>query len=355
MSMTNKIATGILIWLSLLSYSTQIAAGGDFPAMVRTDTAIEIEMAPSSWMPGSIVGRYDSNIAAEVQGKLLSVVEVGDRLEAGQTLATIDSTTYQLNINEIKAELMPLEAELGFYERESDRLQKLEKQNNAAKNRLDEIQMNRDQTVGKIRIVKARLARARDEYSKTIIPAPFAGIVVERFKSSGERVESGDTVVRLVDTGRLEVQVRIPIDAIANIRSGDTLRVTDGKQEIQSKVRALVPVGDQRSRLYEVRLEYSGEQWPVGHAVRVAIPNDSSRSVIAVPRDALVIRSDGIVVYRVNGEGVSESVKVTTGIANDTHIEVSGGVQPGDKIVVRGNERLRPGQKLLIQTGADNT
>ncbi|MDX1519845.1 MAG: efflux RND transporter periplasmic adaptor subunit, partial [Gammaproteobacteria bacterium] len=121
------------------------------------------------------------------------------------------------------------------------------------------------------------------------------------------------------------------------------------------RLRTIVPVGDDRSRLYELRLEYTGDEWTVGHAVRIAVPTDTPRTVVAVPRDALVIRNDGIRVYRVNDEGRSEMLKVNTGIANDTHIEIKDGINAGDEIVVRGNERLRPGQKLMVQPLPDKT
>ncbi len=345
----------ILVALCAIAYCMSSSAQEEFPAPVQTGRAVEIEISPTTWAPGTIVGRFDSRVAAEVEGRLLSVVEVGDRLMQDDEIAAIDKKTYELSVNEIRAELEPLEAELGFYEREAGRLQRLEQQNNAAKNRLDEIQMNRDQTLGKIRVIRARLARAMDELSRATIRAPFAGVVVERYKSPGERVDAGDDVVRLVDTGKLEVRVRVPAYNIFRFNPGDAIRVRDEQREIVTRIRTVVPVGDELSRLYELRLEYSGPDWTVGHAVRVAVPSDTPRTVVAVPRDALVIRGDGIRVYRVNGEGRSEMLKVSTGIANETHIEIKQGINPGDEIVVRGNERLRPGQKLMIQSWPDNT
>jgi hypothetical protein len=108
-------------------------------------------------------------------------------------------------------------------------------------------------------------------------------------------------------------------------------------------------VGDALSRLYEVRLEFSGSEWMSGHAVRVAIPVDTTRKVVAVPRDALVIREDGVSVFRIIDGETAELVPVNTGISNENLIEVKGSINPGDQIVVRGNERLQPGQKVIIQ------
>ena len=68
-----------------------------------------------------------------------------------------------------------------------------------------------------------------------------------------------------------------------------------------------------------------------------------------VPRDALVIRENVIKVFRILEDNTAEAVSVKTGIANDQLIEVIGNITQGDKIVVRGNERLRPQQQVKIQ------
>jgi len=87
-----------------------------------------------------------------------------------------------------------------------------------------------------------------------------------------------------------------------------------------------------------------------GHAVRVSIPVSRPRKVTAVPRDALVIRQKNLSVYRVNGDNIAEFVAVELGLARDELIEVRGDVAVGDRVVIRGNERLRPGQTVSIRS-----
>jgi multidrug efflux pump subunit AcrA (membrane-fusion protein) len=67
-----------------------------------------------------------------------------------------------------------------------------------------------------------------------------------------------------------------------------------------------------------------------------------------VPRDALVLRRDGVSIFRVDGNNLAEQVSVTTGIAEGDYIEVSGGIMPGDRVIIRGSERLRSGQAVKI-------
>ena len=72
------------------------------------------------------------------------------------------------------------------------------------------------------------------------------------------------------------------------------------------------------------------------------------REVLAVPRDALVLRGDGASVYIVDEENTARQIKVAVGIGSENLIEVKGPIQPGDRVVIRGNERLRAGQQVQV-------
>jgi RND family efflux transporter MFP subunit len=316
--------------------------------MVQVEDAINIEIAPFIWVSGTVIGRFDSKIAAEVTGILDNVLDVGDRVNENEVIAKIDDIAYQLALNEISAEVMPIETMVEFYRKEAERLEKLARQNNASRNQLDQTQANHDEALAKIRIIKAKLAIARDELNKTIVRAPFSGVVTERYKTAGERVEAGDQIVRLINTDKVEVQARIPQESFQYVKVGDTLSIKGPAGKIQGTVRAAIPVGDDVSRLYEIRVEFENTDWQAGTAVQVASPINKKQNVIAVSRDALVIRQAGVIIYRINNENQAELIPVKTGISNATHIQVIADVNENDKIVIRGNERLRPGQTVQI-------
>ncbi len=331
-------------------------AGGDAPpAIVQIEAAANIEIAPFTWVTGTVIGRYDAKIAAEVEGILQTVLEAGDRVQENELIAKVDDATYRLVLNEIEAEAQPIETMVGFFQRESLRLARLAKQNNAAKNQLDQTQASRDEALAKIRVVKAKLAMAHDDLNKTTVRAPFAGVVTERYKSPGERVDVGDHIIRLIDTQRVEAQAHISQASFLYVKNGTKVRIRDTADvDVDGIVRTVIPVGDDISRLYEIRVEFQHSHWPVGTAVEIAVPTSAVQNVIAVPRDALVIRQSGIIVYRINANNLAEVVPVTTGVANTTHIQIIGDVRANDKIVVRGNERLRPGQTVQIIGGSSS-
>ena len=160
-------------------------------------------------------------------------------------------------------------------------------------------------------------------------------------------------IVRLINTDKLEIQARVPQESIQFIKAGDTLSIKGPAAETKGTVRTVIPVGDDVSRLFEIRVEFDKNEWSAGTAVQLASPVNNQQNVLAVPRDALVIRQSGVVIYRINNENISEIIPVKTGIANTTHIQVMGNVNENDKIVIRGNERLRPGQQVKVIGGSN--
>jgi multidrug efflux system membrane fusion protein len=325
-------------------------AGGPGNAIVEVAEAQEIDLFPVIWMPGTIISRYDSRIASEVDGRVQEIYEVGDYASEGEVIARIDNEIIALGLAAAKAEIAPLESRLSYLKRETNRLESLTKENLTAKNQVDEMRTRRDETAGELEVTRVRLELAKTKLEKTAIKAPFSGFVSERYKTKGEWAAEGDDLLRLVNTEQVEIQVRVPVKNINYIKTGDELTATVNDQDISVTINNIVPVGDSRSRLYEIRLLLDEGNWMTGQAVKVAIPDSHPRTVLAVPSDSLVIRQDQIKVFRIK-EQVAEQITVKTGITNNGMVEINGNIKAGDKIVIRGNERLRHGQNVTVIEG----
>jgi hypothetical protein len=103
--------------------------------------------------------------------------------------------------------------------------------------------------------------------------------------------------------------------------------------------------------MFEVRIAANNPAWVIGSPVRVALPNSDPRMLVAIPRDALVLRGSEMFVLRVTSENVVEKVRVDTGIGLGSLVEVIGDVSGGDRVVTRGAERLQHGQEVVISGG----
>ncbi|MGI9302356.1 MAG: efflux RND transporter periplasmic adaptor subunit [Gammaproteobacteria bacterium] len=318
------------------------------PAPVVVAQAVQQELAPVAWFPGQVISRNDARLAAEVQGRVVWVAEVGDVIDQGEPVARLDDTLLKETLIENESAVAREQARLSLYVKEVRRLSSLVKQNNAARNSLDEAISNRAVSRSEIAAARARVMQVRERLARARILAPFTGVVTQRLVQLGEWADSGDAVVRLVDSKTLEVQTQVPATNLAYVTPGQSLRLKGNPKEDTAEVRAIVPVGDDRSRLFELRLITDQAIWSAGELLRVAVPTDTAREVITVPRDALVLRREGTIVYRIKDDDTAEPVAVATGIADGLVIAVSGSLQPGDRVVVRGGERLRPGQQVKI-------
>jgi len=331
---------------------TALAQGAPGPVPVVVSVAAERVLAPVTAYPGTVISRNHARIAAEVEGRLEWVAEVGSVLRKGEPVARLDDVLLAQSLLADKAAVARERARLAYQRAEVERLRTLVKKKNVSESELDEAVANSAMTKAEIAAGEARVALTRERLERTQLRAPFDGIITERLLQGGEWAESGATVVRLVDTASLEVQTWVPVKALKYVHEGSTLALTGNPTTVGGTVRTIVPVGDNRSRLYELRLSLDNGDWPVGADVRVAVPSGEARRVLAIPRDALVLRRDGTTVYRIDGEGLAQRVSVDTGIAAGDLIEVNG-IEAGDRVVIRGGERLRPGQSVtIVEPGA---
>jgi len=247
---------------------------------------------------------------------------------------------------EEQARLAREQANVKFNKAEAQRLAKLAKDNHAAISRLEQAQRDLAISRSELSAANSRIAQTQEKQQRTLIKAPFAGVVTEQFIQAGEWADPGTPVVRLVDTASLEARAWIPVTALPYIQSGTRLGLVIAGESATGTVRTVVPVGDDQSRLYELRLLLDEGAWSAGQSVRIAIPVAAARSAIVIPRDALVLRRDGTTVFRILEDNTAEHISVETGMAEGDYIEVIGDVKPGDAVVTRGAERLRAGQEV---------
>ena len=152
-------------------------------------------------------------------------------------------------------------------------------------------------------------------------------IVVERYKLVGEFVKNGDQLMRFVDISQLEVQIRVPENSTYGLTPGTEVTLISEHEQKQGTVRVLVPVADV-SQLYEARISYQVNDWPAGLAIKAVVPSAPPRQGVVIPRAALVIRSYGINVFRVNTENKVEQVPVKVLYGERDEVEVRADIKP---------------------------
>ncbi|WP_308911688.1 efflux RND transporter periplasmic adaptor subunit [Pseudokordiimonas caeni] len=328
-----------------------MAQNGPPPALVEVAPATEERMAPVITVPGTVVSLGDSRIAAEISGRVTWVAPEGTLVKRGDEVARIDDRNLSLTLGRNEAQVKRLEARLGYLKLDLARLQELATTNHTPTSRVEEATSNLamvEQELAEARIVRDQ---TKVDLDRTRVRAPFPGRVVTRLAQIGEYATPGREIVRLVDTEHLEVTAQAPVSLSHVLEDGLAVTLRNGEQLVATSLRAIVPVGNTASRTMEVRAVVPADAgFVVGSPVQIALPSSTPERVVAVPRDALVLRSDATYIYRINGENKAEQILVETGAADGARIALKGDdVTAGDRIVVRGGERLRPGQDVQVK------
>ncbi len=326
-----------------------------FPAPSVNVVSAEMKaLAPVAWLSGTVVSRNNSKLAIEISGRLVFIAELGAKVKKGDLLATVDTQALEIDRDENIANVNSANAKLTFLESEVERKTSLSKRNLSAKTDLDETISQRDIAKAELGIAEARLNKIKQSLSFSQLKAPFDGIVAERLSNQGEYISSGTAVVRLVETAHLEASLFAPLSNYQYLKQADLLAVKSSLGSGVAPIKSLVPVADERSHLMQIRLDMTGFDWPVGLDIKVAVSNGDKKEVIALPRDVLVLRREGISIFKITPENKAEQIPVTVGVGAGEYIEVIGGVNVGDLVVVRGAENLRAGQAVQIKANNQN-
>ena len=347
------VATAALAAASLAAGAARAQEQQAPPAPVTVAPVVKGAIATTVAATGTVVSRNDARLAAEVAGRLDWVAEPGARVAKGAPVARVDARALELQLRENEAQISRLEANAELLDTQLKRLTALP-DGIASKSQIDEAAARLAMARHELEQARAAGDSTRHHISRATIRAPFPGFVAERIRQMGEFVGAGTEVARLTDTENVEVVARAPVAEAGHLAAGQAVTVHGAARDQDSRIRAIVPVGDERSRMIEVRIAMTGAGWPIGSAVRVDLPSAQHASGLMVPRDAVIVRSDGAHVFRVGKGDLAERISVRVGNGDAERVEVVGGLAAGDRVIVRGAERLRPGQPVKVAAGPGN-
>jgi len=333
-------------------------------AFVQVD-AVRIEALKSTRpVLGRIVTKRGGQVAARVGGLVKSIgVDVGDRVTAGTVLVELDvePVQYQVDLADAEydaavAERATAEAEIALLESELKRIDGLS--NSAAFSKAQSEDKFKEIAVAKSRLsaatVRLKQFRARQQSSRRnledmVIKAPYAGVITRKLTSPGAYVRFGDPVIALMDDGAFEIEADVPVDQLRSLAPGVEVDITVAGERRTAVVRAVIPEENPLTRTRAVRLTPDfanlAQGLAVAQSVTLEIPVGLARDVATVSKDGVIQRPTGAMVFLVK-DAAATPQPVRLGTAVDGRFEVLDGLGDGDLVVVRGNERLRPGQAV---------
>jgi RND family efflux transporter MFP subunit len=301
-----------------------------------------------SWIPGSIVSRSDARIASVIAGRVVWIAEVGTRVGEGQAIARLDDAVPRLRLEELRAQVAHARAQQQFNDSQLERFNRLAATQVLSASQLDDARAQHEMATDDLTRVEAQLRQVQYDIGQSVIRAPFPGVVSERFIQRGEYLQTGAATVRLVNTADIEARATAALSLANHVHPGQIVTVRDHGVDKSGRVRTVVPVGDDRSRQFEVRVTLASPEWLVGTPVEVSLPSAAVRTAVTVPRDALVIRQNHSYVLRLTRANTVEELDVTPGAGIADVVEVRGPLAAGDRLVIRGGERLVAGQAVRV-------
>ncbi len=350
------------ICLLVSSQGTLLTAQGR-PAGVQTETVSLSEMTETVTVFGQIVAVRESAVATRVAGVVNDVpVQVGSVVAAGDTLAQMDTARLQIELASAEAQQAIATAGLEVAQAQADRATKaFERAQELTANasisgaQLDDRASALAEAQGGLaqaqaRIVAAENAIALANYNLTnaTIRAPFDGIVLDVSAQPGQFASVGSLMATLLDTRNMEIEASVPARYMGALSTDRIVigETGDGK-EFPMTLRAILPTEFSETRTRPVRFTITeiDPSFAIGQPVTLDIPIGETRDVLVVPKDALVQARGGWTAF-VNEGGKASPRAVTIGAAIGENFEVLSGLARGDEVVVRGNERLRPGQDI---------
>jgi RND family efflux transporter MFP subunit len=336
-----------LLAIAALALPSLGFAEGHAPAVQVAKAELK-SLTPSVIATGQVRSRAGADLSAGIAGRLAWVAEPGARVRRGDVVAKLDLDELRLQRAEQAARVTRGELAVKSAQRELERL-------TAAGDAVSRVQLNqvedaRDLAKADLDVARATLRQTEERVSRTELRAPFAGIVSDRLKREGEEVARGDVIARVADPDHLEVRLFLPLRHVRAIAAGDSVEVQGEHGTATAKIRQIVPFGDTRSQSFEALIDAPQMDPPLvsGASVRVELPLQAPQQALAVPRDAVIVRADGLWVYKVDADHHARRVPVKTGIAQGQWVEVDGALSAEDPVVVRGGESLHDGDAVQV-------
>ncbi len=355
--------TGLLACALALGPQFAQADNGRPPVPVVVTEVREQAVRREVSVAGSVVAQRAALLSATVAGRVESLhVDDGAMVAENDVLLELDAKLARQELAAARAATRAGESRLEDARRRLQEVEKLRVEKAIARTEV----IGRGFAVAEAEAILAQLQAEERQQEELLrrhtLRAPFAGVVSRKRTELGEWVEPGTGVLDLVTTGQPWIDFEVPQQYFSEITVGTPLRVTLDAAPgvtIAAKIRAIVPVTSAGARTFRVRVEtdYKGVAITPGMSAHAHIDLGAGRQGVTVPRDALLRFPDGrSTVWMVDtGQNppVARERVVVTGKAFDGFVEVTQGLEPGARVIVRGNESLRDGQPVWVAGAAD--
>jgi RND family efflux transporter MFP subunit len=319
--------------------------------VTREDLAREITI-PAEFRPYTEV-----ELHAKVSGYLQQMnVDFGDRVKAGQLLATIEIPELKDELDNAVATEKKTEADYRNAHLAYSRLTAVNQDhpNLVAQQDLDTAESRDSDTSAAIAAAKAEVEKYQTLLDYTKITAPFDGVVTRRYTDPGSMIQAGTAsqalpLLRLSDNYHLRLDFPVSVDYVQNIHIGDPVDVqieSLGGKTFTGKISRFTDRVDETTRTMTAEMEVANSKLELipGMYATVVLKANQRPHAVAIPTEAVSAGKSTVLVVNANNE--VEQRTITLGMETPTKYEVLSGVKEGDLVLIGNTSQLKPGEKV---------
>jgi membrane fusion protein (multidrug efflux system) len=310
-------------------------------------TPIPVEVAEISSGPvasyitatANLVPEDQVRVLAETEGRVASLkVEEGDRVMRGHVLASLDRNEAEIALN--KARLKQTNALLAW-ERSKDTME----QGLISREEFDRLTME-------LEMARQEVAEAEWRLDRTVIRAPFGGVITERFITPGQHLRPGDEVFAVADFDPLVARIYLPEKDVLTLAEGRDVHISlaaDESLSFAGRIRQISPVVDTATGTVKVTVEAdkTPSQVRPGAFVTIEIVRETREGAILLPRESVIRELRSAHVFVIDGE-TAEKRAVTLGLEEGELVEALSGVEAGEQVIIAGQGGLKPGSRVKV-------
>ena len=325
----------IVLVFCLVGSSTSMAGT---PEVRFTEARYQV-LADEQRFDGVVEAVYRSTLSAQTSGEIVELpFDVNDYVPKDAVVLRIDDTKQKARLDKAIASEAQARALLAEAKSSHQRNKRLIKENAVSKSQLDKSDANLKSAQAQLELSQAAAKEAREQWEYTVVHAPFAGVMVERFVEVGEHVQIGTQLGTGLSLEKLRVQVQLPAHYAQRIRATRRSRVQlpDSDQWLESEDMTLFPYADPDSHSFTVRVQLPQGQHGLfpGMLVKAAFTVGEKQNLV-VPAQAVVHRSEVTGVYVMDDSNKLQFRQLRTGrdVPGDL-TEVLAGLQAGERVAL---------------------
>jgi RND family efflux transporter MFP subunit len=300
---------------------------------------------------GVVRARYETDLGFRVAGKIVArIVNVGDRVRAGDVVARLDPQDLKLQVESADAELGAATSNLAQATADLARYTTLRERGYAAIADFERKKAAKDEADGRLERARRALDMARNQLAYAELKADADGVITATPAEPGQVVAIGQPVARLAQRGEKEAVVALPETWLSEARAAQaSVRLwSDPNRSFMARLRELSPQADAATRTYAARftIDNPDDTVALGMTATVTLTRQAETPAVKVPLAAVVNRGTGPLVYVVDDSATLVRRPVTLSSFSEDAVTVTSGLSEGDKIVVLGVQKLDPGMKV---------